>query len=119
MSEEETKEVGTGSSVFKTEVQLKEERKKDMKTFNVEDAEPPEDDDEPYSRLPPNVLPKQITVTLPGTRGRTRLRSRVSTTSRRYRASRGRRRQVPMTRGRRKTSGLGSSKKPPRPPKRV
>ncbi len=63
MSEEENKEITAPSTVFKTEVTLKEEKKKKTtKVFRVDDAEPPDDAPENYSKLPDNVLLKQIVV---------------------------------------------------------
>lgn len=62
MSEEISKEPTVTSSVFKTEVQVKDIKKKDTKVFKVELAELPNDENEAVGKLPDNVLPKQITV---------------------------------------------------------
>ena len=59
---EENKEVTAPSTIFKTELQLKDDKKKATKVFKVDDAEPPDDASEPYSKLPDNVLLKQIIV---------------------------------------------------------
>ena len=62
MSQEENKELTAPSTVFKTEVLLKDDQKKATKVFKVEDAEPPDDANEDYSKLPANVQLNQIVV---------------------------------------------------------
>ena len=59
---EENKETTAPSTIFKTEVQIKDEIKNRMKVFKVEDAEPPDDADKPYGSLPDNIIYSQILV---------------------------------------------------------
>jgi hypothetical protein len=63
MTEVLSKDPTAPSTLLITEVKTKEEKKKkDVKVFNVENANLPEDELEAVGKLPDNVLPKQITV---------------------------------------------------------